>query len=211
MADTDIISRPADAVWLWHHPPAAGEDGHCLGWQDPPLADAAEAKALAGALAERIGQAPTVYTSDLQRARQAARPLARALGARLVVTKALREASFGRWEGRPWAAIQREEPEAYAHYMAHWATSAMPGGEAWRDVQARVARWWAGEGAEGPPGPVVVVGHGSSLRALAAHLYGWTPQEAIAMHLARAHLAVLDRRRERPPHWNVHPQSPMAR
>lgn len=196
-------------VWLWHHPAADAPADACLGWQDPPLADRDEAKRLALAVAERVGPTATVYTSDFQRARQAARPLARAIGARLEVTRALREVSYGAWEGRLWAEIRRSEPQRYERYMADWAQAAMPGGESFLEVRARVEAWWAPIAKT--PGPHVIVAHGGSLRALAAVLFNWTPQEAIAMHLARGHLARIEPGTDLAPNWNVHPDSPFAK
>ena len=214
--DSDANGR----VWLWHHPPADAPDDACLGWLDPPLRDRPEANELAAAVAQRVRAAGAagdgvaaavagVWSSDLRRARQAARPLARALGVAHTQVRDLREASFGSWEGRLWRDIRAEEPERYADYMARWQTAAMPGGESWAQVQRRVAAWWE------TLAPVqwvrVIVGHGGSLRAVAALICGWTPEEAIAMHLARGCLACLDRAGEVPPSWNLHPLSPLGR
>lgn len=206
-------------VWLWHHPPADAPDDACLGWLDPPLRDRPAANEMAARVAQRIratgvadgsvaGAVTGVWSSDLRRARQAARPLARALGVAHVQDRALREANFGAWEGRLWSQIRAEEPARYADYMARWQTTAMPGGEAWSQVLARVSTWWAGLGAGA--GARVVVGHGTSLRALAALLCGWTPEEAVAMHLARGCVACIDRSGKVGTSWNLHPESPLG-
>lgn len=205
-------------VWLWHHPEADAPDDACLGWLDPPLRDRPRTRELAQALAQRIrtpgpdgifGGISGVWSSDLRRARQAARPLARALRVTHHQTPALRDASFGVWEGRLWKDIAREDPTHYENYNKRWAKMAMPGGESWGQVQGRVARWWKELGEL--PGGRVIVGHGASLRAIAAVICDWTPEEAITMSLARGHFACLDRQGMRPPTWNLHPESPLGR
>jgi probable phosphoglycerate mutase len=218
--ETNMDSDANRLVWLWHHPPADAPDDACLGWLDPPLRDRPQAREWAEAVALRVRAAGAagagaaaavagVWSSDLRRARQAARPLSKALGVAHMQTRALREASFGSWEGRLWRDIRAEEPERHAEYMAHWQTAAMPGGESWKQVQRRVAEWWAT--LDQVAGARVIVGHAGSLRAVAALLCDWTPEEAIAMNLARGYLACIDRAGEIPPSWNLHPLSPLGR
>lgn len=191
--------RPETRVWLWHPGPAAAPDDACVGWIDPPLADPAAERTAAERLAARIGRAPVVYSSDRRRARQAARPLARALGARVEVTPALREIHYGEWEGRSWAEIRRADHDRFERYMADWKHTPMPGGESQAALDARVAEWWRTVPTREP---AVVVAHAGSLRAIAAILLGWSPDDAIGVALARGHCAIIDRTGETPPEWN---------
>lgn len=195
----------ADArVWLWHPGPIDAPDDACIGWLDPPLLDPAAAADDARRLAERIGEAPTVYSSDLRRARQAARPLARALGARLEITPALREINYGAWEGQSWSAVRRQEPAQFERYMNDWETTAMPGGESHHALQARVEAWFSGiDRAD----PMVVVAHAGSLRAIATVLMGWSADEALRVALARGHYAAIDPTGAQSPIWNRHPRA----
>lgn len=193
--------HPETRVWLWHHGPAAAPDDACIGWLDPPLRQPADHRA-ALALAERIGRAPVVYASDRRRARQAARPLARAIGARIEITPALREIHYGEWEGQSWADIRSTDRERFDDYMRDWKNTAMPGGESHTDLEARVTAWWQTVPREGP---VVVVAHAGSLRALASILLGWSPDDALGVALARGHYAVIDRTGKAPPEWNRPP------
>lgn len=206
-ADSPADSPAPQYVWLWRHPPADAPAKQCLGWLDPPLADRDAARLDAEALAKRIGTAAAIYTSDLKRARQAARPLARRLSLDLQVTPALREINFGAWQGRDWDAIKRSHPAEWERYMTAWERATMPGGESYEELRSRVVEWWL---TVPPTGHIVVVGHGGSLRALAAHLCQWTPREAIAMHLARGHFARLNRVEAHDPHWNLEPRGPFG-
>lgn len=191
---------PDRRIWLWAPGGLDAPADALIGWRDVPLADPALEKRRALALADRVGRAETVYASDRRRSRRIARVVARALGARLEVTSALREIDYGRWEGRTWREIRRAEPEAHAAYMSDWHRTPMPEGESHADLQARVGRWWS---ALRPTGPIVVVAHRGSLRALAGLLSGWSPEDALGVALARGHYAVLDPDGERPPGWNL--------
>jgi len=175
-------------------------DDTLVGWQDPPLVDPADERRRVRLLAERIKQADAVFASDRRRARQAARPLARALGARLEVTSALREIDYGRWSGLTWREVRQQHPATHAAYMADWQSTAMPDGESQVDLQARVSRWWSGIRVTGT---IVVVGHTGSLRALAADILGWGPDDALGVALARGHYAILDPDGDLPPLWNL--------
>lgn len=191
-------------VWLLRVGPTTAPADACLGWQDVPLA----APPPVAAITRVIGPISAVHCSDLKRSRQSARPLARALGARVHISQALRDADHGDWTGLSWGLIERQDPLRFAAYMDTWATTPMPGGESYADVRARIERWWHGLHATGP---VLVVSDHQPLRAIGAQLCGWTAEEAIAMHLARGHLACFDPNGEREARWNLAPGSALAR
>lgn len=191
---------PDRRVWMWAPGRLAAPDDALIGWRDVPLADPEREKQRALAFAERVGAAERVFASDRRRTRAIARTVARALGARLEVTAALREIHYGRWEGRAWGEIRRDEPEAHAAYMADWQRAPMPEGESHADLRARVERWWT---ALRLTGPIVVVAHRGSLRALAGVMSGWSADDAMGVALARGHYAVLDPDGAHPPGWNL--------
>lgn len=79
------------------------------------------------------------FTSDLQRARQTAAPLAAAWAREPVAVPALREQGFGVWEGLDFAAIQARYPELWPRWLAHDDPDfALPGGESMRQFHTRV-------------------------------------------------------------------------
>src|SRR5687768_16854506 len=94
--------------------------------QDPPLSEegVAEAAAVRDWLADRPLAA--VYTSPLLRAAQTAAAIARPRGLQPVVVDVLTECDVGRWEGRDWASIRRDEPDAYAAHHADPAVNGYP-------------------------------------------------------------------------------------
>jgi alpha-ribazole phosphatase len=79
-----------------------------------------------------------VYTSNLRRALATGRAIADALSVDCHVRPALREISFGRWEGLTWDEVQERD----AAYARRWVTEfpglPAPEGERFQDFQQRV-------------------------------------------------------------------------
>lgn len=130
---------------------AAGE-AQARGWRLPPPAD--DWRRL---------------SSPLQRARRTAELLRPQ--ACVTVCSALREMSFGVWEGRTIAELRVEVGEAFLAEERKGLDFQPPGGESPRATMARIAHWARGvaEGGE----PVVAVSHKATIRALLALATGW--------------------------------------
>jgi len=115
-----------------------------------------------------------IHASDLSRARQTAEAAAAILGVtELVVDAALRERSFGVFEGLTRLECEQRHPELWRSYRAD-PRDVPPGAESLEALADRmhagVMRAVAGEG-----GPVLVVSHGGSIRALVARATGTMP------------------------------------
>lgn len=143
---------------------------------DTPLN--ANGLAQAQRLAARLADVPhdRLFTSDLQRARQTAAPLAEAWAQPAEPLPALREQSFGILEGVPVADVPVLHPELWARWLDHQADFALPGGESLRRFHERVlgavrtlAQAHAGE-------RIAVVTHGGVLDML------WRHANALPLH-----------------------------
>ncbi len=139
------------------------------GHTDIPLD--AEGRAQAAKIGARIARLPqppvAVYSSDLSRARDTAAAIAAPLGLTVVATPELRETCLGAWEGLNRAEIEaRGEGVLLAGYIRDSLTHRPPESETLEAVYARMNRAWDAIRAENHTGPVVIVGHGGSLRAL---------------------------------------------
>ncbi|MFN3887486.1 MAG: histidine phosphatase family protein [Aquabacterium sp.] len=146
-------------VMAWRHPQPMGAAGRCIGRTDLPV-DRRKARRLAHRIrqaARRHGWPRVVHTSSLQRCALVGRQLRR-WGWQHVVDDDLIEASFGAWDGRPWAQIPWGEVDAWC---ADFAGHAPGGGECLRDVMARVAAWPEAEASPTglPAPPRLVVAH----------------------------------------------------
>jgi broad specificity phosphatase PhoE len=136
------------------------------GFTDTPLNDTGRRQAaeLAERLAAREGGIASLWSSDLSRARVTAE----IVGARLGLPEPrldprLREANRGRWEGRLFVDIEREEPELYAAWRRAGEAFRFPGGESLREQSDRVAAALDDIEAAGPL-PALIVCHGGSIR-----------------------------------------------
>lgn len=184
------MSEPT-TVWLVRHGPIDVEYGVCVGSTDVPLATSEDPFARARAIAKLIRHADAVYTSDLRRAYDTAQTIAAAVNTPLEATPELRELDFGEWEMRAWSDIEREDLEQYARFMADWRNVRAPGGESYRELAARVRNFWQRAAARHSGGTIIVVGHGGSLRTLAALLLSISDDEAMFMPFARGHAAMI--------------------
>ncbi len=78
------------------------------------------------------------FTSDLQRARETAAPLASAWSQQPVVVPGLREQSFGVWEGLDVPTIKDRHGAMWQDWLQHHGDFALPGGESLRQFHTRV-------------------------------------------------------------------------
>jgi probable phosphoglycerate mutase len=136
------------------------------GQTDTPLSDIGRAQAQA--VGERLAHYPfaALYSSDLSRAWDTAAAIARASGHEIRREPALRERTFGMFEGLTYDEMAQRHPDVHARFATRDADYAVPGGESPRQFFTRslaclenIARAHAGE-------CVVVVTHGLVLDTL---------------------------------------------
>ena len=108
-------------------------------------------------------------SSPLQRARRTAELLQPS--APVVIDSALREMSFGTWEGQTIAGLRESVGAAFIAAENRGLDFQPPGGESPRAAMARIGRWTASIAASGQP--VVAVSHKATIRALLALATGW--------------------------------------
>lgn len=105
-------------------------------------------------------------SSPLQRARRTAELLQPSMP--VEIDSALREMSFGAWEGHTVQELRATGGEAFAAAEAAGLDFQPPGGESPRMAVARVGQW-----ASTLREPVVAVSHKAAIRALLALATGW--------------------------------------
>jgi broad specificity phosphatase PhoE len=135
------------------------------GWRDTPLNPTGRRQA--AALAERVAGRGIVslWSSDLSRARETAEIVAARVGLEVRLDPRLREANRGRWEGRLFRDVMREEPEQFAAWMRAGEGWRFPGGESLAEQQQRV-RACVEEIRAGGRLPALAVCHGGSIRVM---------------------------------------------
>jgi probable phosphoglycerate mutase len=163
-----VVSR---LVVVRHGRTAWNVAGRFQGQRDPALdgVGRAQARRTADALTA-FGPIAVVVSSDLRRARQTARLVARRAGVPVVTDRRLREVALGRLEGLD----RTEAARRHLGELDRWLTAgdARPaGGETVTDAGARAAAAIECHMDERPgDGTVVVVAHGLVLQAALRHL-----------------------------------------
>lgn len=113
-----------------------------------------------------------IWSSDLRRAIDTARPIAEPLGLEIKTDKRLREIYAGDWQGMLFAEVEERYKEEYAYYKANRRTSRTPNGEGMCDVGVRVLAA-VNEIAEASDGKSVLIStHNGPLMALISALTG---------------------------------------
>ncbi len=118
-------------------------------------------------VAQRLGdlaKPPTaLYASPLERTRETAAPIARALGQRVVIDKGLLECDFGDWTGASLSSLRKKKEWGAVQHAP--STFRFPHGESFAEMQQRV--WSTLEKLAGrhPGEVVVVVSHADPIKA----------------------------------------------
>ena len=112
-----------------------------------------------------------IYTSDLQRAIDTVKPVAKALKLPVIKRKNLREVDVGDWQGKLITDVEKEFPESFALYKENPGLSHFDGGESYAQLQQRVVAAMNELAVENDEKTVLVGTHGGVIRTLRA---AWT-------------------------------------
>jgi probable phosphoglycerate mutase len=130
-------------------------------------------RAQAEAAAARIGalkQVAAVYASPLERTRETAKPIARAVGQRVRVERGLLECDFGEWTGSKLEALRkRPEWQTIQRYPSGFR---FPGGESFVQMQTRIGDALGRLVVAHPGETVVAVSHADPIKAALAQALG---------------------------------------
>ena len=161
------------ALFAARHAPAAVDAGTCIGQLDVPShRDPLEvAEALLSSWT-RTADVRCVWSSPLQRCSEVARILAARWHVPHRIDSRLLEISYGRWEGRRWDEIERQDPEAFQAWMKNWERQGPPDGESAAMVESRVRSWWESLAADCDEVLIAHAGVVRTLHVVTAH-YDW--------------------------------------
>ena len=113
-----------------------------------------------------------VYSSDLSRAVDTAKPIAEPLGLTIKTDARLREIYAGKWQGLLFSEVREVYPDDYAAYKVDREISKTTGGEGMADVRERALRAVLDIVEENPGKTVLVSAHNGSLMALQSPFLG---------------------------------------
>lgn len=135
------------------------------------LAD--EGVAQAERAAERIAalkNVKAVYASPMERTKETAAPIAKALGLRVRSNKGLLEADFGAWTGRKLSDLRKKRE--WSQVQNYPSGFRFPDGESFAEMQQRICGALAGIVADHPGQTVVAVSHADPIKAAVAQAMG---------------------------------------
>ncbi len=145
------------------------------GQTDVPLDDIGreQAKALAHALEEQEIEKPVFLASPLQRATETAQ-LAASLfpEAKVIPDNAFLDISYGEWEGKSRAEVEKEYPEMYYTWVSSPHQVDFPGGESLQVAADRAEEGIYRAALDNQDGDTVIVAHRAVNKALFCRLLG---------------------------------------
>lgn len=160
-------------VLLIRHGQSEGNaEGRFGGHTATPLSARGRLQAQATARALHAEKITAIYSSDLPRAVETAMPLARLAGLEVESSAALRERSVGVMEGLTFEEAAEQHPEQYAALIRRDFEHVLLGGESYRQMLDRAARYLDNAISQNRGGRVAVFSHTGTICILALHLMG---------------------------------------
>lgn len=171
------MTSPDDLFLVRHGETVSNVAGIAQGWNDSALSEPGRVQV--GQLAKRIAreEPDAIYSSSLQRALATAEAIANATGLHVEPLDDLREMSYGRWEGKSFLDVRREDDAIYRRWIDD-PDCACPDGESHNDVLHRMQRALSAVSGK----RVVIVTHGTAIRIAATALL--EAPVSVARHLA---------------------------
>ena len=142
------------------------------GHTSTPLSSRGRHQARETALTLKSESVTAIYSSDLARAIETARPLAKMTGLPINDTHAFRERSVGVMEGLTFEDAAQQHPEQYAALLRRDFEYVLSGGESYRQLLDRAAQKLDDVIAEHRGGKIAVFSHTGTICILALHLMG---------------------------------------
>lgn len=135
------------------------------GQTDVPLNDTGREQACKLSVRLEKQRLDAVYASDLGRAIETARIIAKPHNIEVVGSRELREINFGIWEGYNFEEIMNKWPNEYKKWLDEPWYSNPPGGETLNELTFRVKKFFNEAAARHPDQNVLVVTHAGPIRA----------------------------------------------
>lgn len=131
-----------------------------------------QGRAEAERVAEQLKAKPVrhIFSSPMERARETAEPLARALNAPVQISEAFNEVDFGDWQGAEMQALKANEQ--WTRWTKFRGGHQLPRGEFVISIQARVVSEMIRFKDQFPGEHIAIVSHGDPIRAALCHWLG---------------------------------------
>lgn len=143
---------------------------------------------------EMLKPAPlaAVFSGPQPQCEGPARGLAESKGLAVTTEPRLRDQEMGRWQGRSWEDVMREEGGSVQTFFTDFGDSKAPGGESLGDAVERILQWWAETMPDVAGSAIAVVLPGSLLSGFGAAMLGMRLSRCVSLNLPHGGLGVLD-------------------
>lgn len=174
-----------------HGVTTANLKGAFAGWTDVDLSE--DGKLQAQHLATKLDRFKfdKIYSSDLTRAVETAKPTALSQGISITTDKDLREMFFGEWENKVEEQIELEFPNQVNLWLTDTAKCYIENGETLNEFIQRVTNAVKRIAFENQNKTILIVTHGGVLRAIRGSLFG-EPKWDLKYHPQNTALTVVE-------------------
>lgn len=193
--DAQVFAEPVDfcRLWLFRHPELdKGHAERAIGSGPADLSRRGRSQVLRWLAITKAVTVGEVHCSPQPQCLGPARAIAEAHAQDARPDERLRDQEMGRWQGRVWTEIMRDEDGPVRTFFSEFGDTKAPGGESLGDSVERILGWWAAT----MPGvlgkSLVVVLPGSLLSGFAAAMLGMRLSRCVSLNLPHGGLGVLD-------------------
>jgi probable phosphoglycerate mutase len=184
------MHNSTELLIIRHGETEANLQGRWQGHGDSPLTECglAQAKAIGKRLTTH--RFSSLYSSDLGRARNTAKIIAKHTGHKIVLDKRLREKDVGIFQGLTVEEAERLYPDEWRLYKNFASDYAIPNGESSQQRLERAISCLEDIGSRHPSESIVVVTHGGVLNDLLRHTLGIPPDSPRRFKIPNASLNI---------------------
>lgn len=193
--DARVLPDPTDfcRLWLFRHPELDAENAQrAVGDGPAELSRRGRAQVLRWLELLKPIAVEQVWASPQPQCQGPARAVAEAQQKEANIEPRLRDQHMGRWQGRTWSDVMRDEDGAVRTFFAEFGEAKAPGGESLGDAVERMLGWWTETMPKVAGKSLVVVLPGSLLSGFAAAMLGMRLSRCLTLNLPHGGLGVLD-------------------
>lgn len=193
--DAGVLPETTDfcRLWLCRHPELeAAHAASAIGDGPAELSRRGRTQVLRWLEVFKAIDVEAVCSSPQPQCLGPARAVAEAQQKEALAEPRLRDQHMGRWQGRAWAEVMREEEGAVRTFFSEFGEAKAPGGESLGEAVERMLHWWTERMPKSLGKQLVVVAPGAVISAFAAAMLGMRLSRCLSLNLPHGGIGALD-------------------